>query len=87
MDRSVLESDPYRILEGMAIAAFAVHATEGYVYCRAEYPLAVARLRTAIRNAQRAGLPGRRDRRDLVHTSTSRSASVPAPSCAARRRP
>jgi bidirectional [NiFe] hydrogenase diaphorase subunit len=58
MDRSVLESDPYRILEGMAIAAFAVHATEGYIYCRAEYPLAVARLRTAIRNAQRAGLLG-----------------------------
>ncbi len=58
MDRSVLESDPYRILEGMAIAAFAVHATEGYVYCRAEYPLAVARLRTAIRLAQRAGWLG-----------------------------
>ena len=58
MDRSVLESDPYRILEGMAIAAFAVHATDGYIYCRAEYPLAVARLRTAIRSAQRAGLLG-----------------------------
>ena len=58
MDRSVLESDPYRVLEGMSIAAFAVHATEGYVYCRAEYPLAVARLRSAIRNAQRAGLLG-----------------------------
>jgi bidirectional [NiFe] hydrogenase diaphorase subunit len=58
MDRSVLESDPYRILEGMAIAAFAVHATEGYIYCRAEYPLAVARLRLAIRNAQRAGYLG-----------------------------
>ena len=58
MDRSVLESDPYRVLEGMAIAAFAVHATEGYVYCRAEYPLAVARLRTAIRLAQRAGWLG-----------------------------
>jgi bidirectional [NiFe] hydrogenase diaphorase subunit len=58
MDRSVLESDPYRILEGMAIAAFAVHATEGYIYCRAEYPLAVSRLRTAIRMAQRAGWLG-----------------------------
>ena len=58
MDRSVLESDPYRILEGMAIAAFAVHATEGYVYCRAEYPLAVYRLRAAIRSAQRAGFLG-----------------------------
>jgi bidirectional [NiFe] hydrogenase diaphorase subunit len=58
MDRSVLESDPYRVLEGMAIAAFAVHASEGYVYCRAEYPLAVKRLRTAIRLAQRAGYLG-----------------------------
>jgi bidirectional [NiFe] hydrogenase diaphorase subunit len=58
MDRSVLESDPFRVLEGMAIAAFAVHATEGYIYCRAEYPLAVARLRSAIRAAQRAGLLG-----------------------------
>jgi bidirectional [NiFe] hydrogenase diaphorase subunit len=58
MDRSVLESDPYRVLEGMAIAAFAVHASEGYIYCRAEYPLAVQRLRTAIRLAQRAGYLG-----------------------------
>jgi bidirectional [NiFe] hydrogenase diaphorase subunit len=58
MDRSVLESDPFRVLEGMAIAAFAVHATEGYVYCRAEYPLAVKRLQTAIRLAQRAGYLG-----------------------------
>jgi bidirectional [NiFe] hydrogenase diaphorase subunit len=58
MDRSVLESDPFRVLEGMAIAAYAVHATEGYIYCRAEYPLAVSRLRTAIRLAQRAGYLG-----------------------------
>jgi bidirectional [NiFe] hydrogenase diaphorase subunit len=58
MDRSVLESDPFRVLEGMTIAAFAVHATEGYIYCRAEYPLAVSRLRTAIRLAQRAGYLG-----------------------------
>ena len=58
MDRSVLESDPFRILEGMAIAAFAIGATEGYIYCRAEYPLAVTRLRTAIRLAQRGGYLG-----------------------------
>ena len=58
MDRSVLESDPFRVLEGLTIAAFAVHANEGYIYCRAEYPLAVSRLRTAIRLAQRAGLLG-----------------------------
>ena len=58
MDRSVLESDPYRVLEGMAIAAYAVGAGEGYVYCRAEYPLAVSRLRKAIREATRAGYFG-----------------------------
>ena len=58
MDRSVLESDPYRVLEGMAIAAYAVGASEGYVYCRAEYPLAVSRLRKAIRAASNAGYLG-----------------------------
>jgi bidirectional [NiFe] hydrogenase diaphorase subunit len=58
MDRSVLESDPHRVLEGMAIAGYAVGAAQGYIYCRAEYPLAVARLRTAIRLATRAGLLG-----------------------------
>ncbi|MBE2200965.1 MAG: NAD(P)H-dependent oxidoreductase subunit E [Anaerolinea sp.] len=58
MDRSVLESDPHRVLEGMAIAAYAIGANEGYVYVRGEYPLAVARLKTAIRQAQRMGLLG-----------------------------
>ncbi|MEP7054966.1 MAG: NADH-quinone oxidoreductase subunit F [Actinomycetota bacterium] len=58
MDRSVLESDPYRVLEGMAIAAYAVGGSEGYVYCRAEYPLAVSRLRKAIQQATRAGYLG-----------------------------
>ncbi|HET7829069.1 MAG TPA: NuoF family protein [Candidatus Limnocylindrales bacterium] len=58
MDRSVLESDPHRVLEGMAIAAFAVGASSGYVYCRAEYPLAVARLRKAIREAVKQGYLG-----------------------------
>ena len=58
MDRSVLESDPHRVLEGMAIAAYAIHATSGYIYCRAEYPLAVSRLRKAIRDATRAGYLG-----------------------------
>jgi len=60
MDRSVLESDPHRVLEGMAIAAYAVGATKGYIYCRAEYPLAVKRLRIAIRQAERMGLLGKR---------------------------
>jgi bidirectional [NiFe] hydrogenase diaphorase subunit len=58
MDRSVLESDPHRVIEGMLIAAYAVGASEGYIYVRAEYPLAIKRLRTAIRQAERAGLLG-----------------------------
>lgn len=58
MDRSVLESDPHRVLEGMAIAAYAVGARHGYIYVRAEYPLAVKRLKLAIRQADRLGLLG-----------------------------
>jgi bidirectional [NiFe] hydrogenase diaphorase subunit len=58
MDRSVLESDPHRVLEGMAIAAYAVGANTGYLYVRAEYPLAVKRLKNAIRQAERLGLLG-----------------------------
>ncbi|MFP5342407.1 MAG: NADH-ubiquinone oxidoreductase-F iron-sulfur binding region domain-containing protein [Candidatus Limnocylindria bacterium] len=60
MDRSILESDPHRVLEGMAIAAYAVGATAGYVYCRGEYPLVVGRVRTAIRDAVQAGYLGAR---------------------------
>ncbi|MEW5745539.1 MAG: NuoF family protein [Nitrospirota bacterium] len=58
MDRSVLESDPHRVLEGMAIAAYAVSAFHGYLYVRAEYPLAIKRLAKAIRDAERHGLLG-----------------------------
>ncbi|GLL04629.1 NuoF family protein [Dactylosporangium matsuzakiense] len=58
MDRSVLESDPHRVIEGMAIAAYALGADTGYIYCRAEYPLAVQRLRTAIRLAKRRNMLG-----------------------------
>ena len=58
MDRSVLESDPQRVVEGMAIAAYAVGASKGFVYVRAEYPLAVSRLTAAIRDARRRGLLG-----------------------------
>lgn len=60
MDRSVLESDPHRVLEGMAIAAYAIGANQGYIYIRAEYPLAISRLQIAIRQAQRLGLLGSR---------------------------
>jgi bidirectional [NiFe] hydrogenase diaphorase subunit len=58
MDRSVLESDPQRVIEGMAIAAYAVGASKGYVYVRAEYPLAVSRLTVSLREARRRGLLG-----------------------------
>jgi bidirectional [NiFe] hydrogenase diaphorase subunit len=58
MDRSVLESCPQQVLEGMAIAGYAVGASHGYVYVRAEYPLAVKRLTNAIRQAERAGFLG-----------------------------
>lgn len=60
MDRSVLESDPHRVIEGMCIASYAVGAHEGFVYIRAEYPLAIERLQKAIRQAERAGLLGKR---------------------------
>lgn len=58
MDRSVLESDPYRILEGMTIAGYAVGSNRGYVYVRAEYPLAIERLKLALRYAKRNNLLG-----------------------------
>ncbi|MBK9052862.1 MAG: NAD(P)H-dependent oxidoreductase subunit E [Chloroflexi bacterium] len=58
MDRSVLESDPHRILEGMAIAGYAVGADKGYIYVRGEYPLAVARLKKAIIQARKLGALG-----------------------------
>ncbi|HPV49390.1 MAG TPA: NADH-quinone oxidoreductase subunit NuoF, partial [Smithellaceae bacterium] len=58
MDRSILEADPHSVLEGMVIAAKAIGAHHGYIYCRAEYPLAIHRLNTAIEQAKEAGLLG-----------------------------
>jgi bidirectional [NiFe] hydrogenase diaphorase subunit len=58
MNRSVLESDPHRVLEGMAIAGYAVGASQGYVYVRGEYPLAIERLQTALKQATRLGVLG-----------------------------
>jgi bidirectional [NiFe] hydrogenase diaphorase subunit len=58
MDRSVMESDPHRVLEGMAIAGYAVGANQGFIYVRAEYPLAVERLRKAISQATKLGVLG-----------------------------
>jgi len=59
MDRAVIEGDPHRVLEGMAIAAYAIGASKAYVYIRAEYPLAIRRLEVAIAQAREAGLMGR----------------------------
>lgn len=59
MDRSLMEADPHKLLEGMAIAAFAVGADEGYIYVRAEYPLAIKRLRLAIEAAEERNLLGK----------------------------
>src|SRR5579864_246429 len=60
MDRSVLEGDPHRVLEGMAIAGYAVGAPQGYIYVRGEYGLAIQRLQTAIKQAEREHLLGSR---------------------------
>jgi NADH-quinone oxidoreductase subunit F/NAD(P)H dehydrogenase (quinone)/NADP-reducing hydrogenase subunit HndC len=59
MDRSVLEADPHAVLEGMLIEARAIGASEGYIYCRAEYPLAIKRLTIAIEQARSYGLLGK----------------------------
>jgi len=58
MDRSILEGDPHAVIEGMMIGGYAMGADEGYIYCRAEYPLAIKRLQTAIKNATEYGLLG-----------------------------
>ncbi|MFY9140283.1 MAG: NADH-quinone oxidoreductase subunit NuoF [Thermacetogeniaceae bacterium] len=58
MDRAILESNPHQLIEGMIIAAYAIQASTGYIYVRAEYPLAVARLRNAISQAREKGLLG-----------------------------
>ncbi len=71
MDRAVLESDPFRVLEGMMIAAYAIGATRGYIYCRAEYPLAIERLEKAIAQCREAGLLGRNILGSLVDFDVS----------------
>jgi bidirectional [NiFe] hydrogenase diaphorase subunit len=60
MDRTLMESDPHRVLEGMAIAGYAVGAEQGFIYVRGEYPIAAKRLERAIRSAERRGLLGSR---------------------------
>lgn len=58
MDRTVMEDDPHRVLEGMAICAYAVGATRGYLYIRGEYPVAIKRINRAIRAAKKHGILG-----------------------------
>mgnify|MGYP002603890360 CR=1 FL=1 len=58
MDRSIMEGDPHKMIEGMMIGAYAVGAREGYIYVRAEYPLAISRLKRAISQAEESGLLG-----------------------------
>ncbi len=58
MDRSLMEGDPHRLIEGMILAAYAIGASEGYIYVRAEYPLAVTRLKKALADAEAVGILG-----------------------------
>ena len=85
MDRAVIEGNPHSVIEGMIIGAYAIGAHHGYIYIRAEYPLAVERLhRPSSRPARRASWATRSS--TPASTSISRSSSAPAPSSAARRR-
>ena len=59
MDRSILEGDPHRVIEGMAIAAYAVGASQGYAYIRGEYPTAISRFETALKQARKMGFLGK----------------------------
>lgn len=59
MDRSIMEGDPHAVIEGMTIAGYAVGSNEGYIYCRAEYPLAIKRLENAIAQAKKQGFLGK----------------------------
>ncbi|HQM79679.1 MAG TPA: NADH-ubiquinone oxidoreductase-F iron-sulfur binding region domain-containing protein, partial [Candidatus Syntrophosphaera sp.] len=59
MDRSVLEGDPHRVLEGMIIGAYAIGASKGYIYCRAEYPLAIEHLKVALASAREKNYLGK----------------------------
>jgi len=85
MDRSILESDPHAVLEGMLIAAVAIGSRQGYIYCRSEYPLAIKRLTIAIGQARERGLLGETSWA-AVFPLILKSTRARAPSSAARRR-
>ncbi|UCG03927.1 MAG: NAD(P)H-dependent oxidoreductase subunit E [Candidatus Heimdallarchaeota archaeon] len=67
MDRSILEGDPHKVIEGIIIAGFAVGATQGYIYIRSEYPLAAHRLEIALKQARKYGLLGK----EILHSTFS----------------
>ncbi|HNW94033.1 MAG TPA: SLBB domain-containing protein, partial [bacterium] len=72
MDRAVIEGDPHRLIEGMVLAAYAIGAARAYIYIRAEYPLAIARLRTALAEAERRNLLGE----DILGTGVTLKLSI-----------
>ena len=86
MDRSVLESDPHAVLEGMIIAGYAIGADHGYIYVRAEYPKAIERLNIAIAQAQERGFLGDADPRQHPLVPRQAQGRARARSSAARRR-
>jgi NADH:ubiquinone oxidoreductase subunit F (NADH-binding) len=86
MDRSILEGNPHSILEGMLLGAYATGATEGIVYVRSEYPLAIQHLNIALRQARELGLLGQ----NLLGTDFSfdvHRSAAPGHSSVAKRRP
>ncbi len=86
MDRSVMEGDPHRVIEGMAIAAYAVGASKGFIYVRAEYPVAVSRLDDRAARGAAARVCWATTSAIRLSTSTWRFAWAPARLSAARRR-
>ena len=84
-DRVLMEGDPFALVESMTIAGLTVGAERGYLYIRAEYPVAQARLEGAIAAARAAGAAGARTWRGAAERSTSRSGGGAAPIYAARR--
>ena len=87
MDRSVLEGDPHAVLEGMLICAYAIGADEGYIYVRAEYPLAIKRLQIAVDRRWRSAACWETSVLGSASRSTCTSRKARAPSSAARRPP
>ena len=85
MDRAVIESDPHRLVEGMAIAAYAIGASKAYVYIRAEYPLAIKRLKAAIAQAEDQRSAGRQHSGQRISTWKSSSKWGRGRLCAAKR--